>query len=147
MPGKLKGQMMAATPTGWRIMYSSTPRATSSEKSPIINMGMPHATSTFSMARRISPRASSSTLPFSMVIERARSSKCSSISALSLKRYWMRAGAGVRRQAGKAASASRAASSTVSAGESGTVAITSFVAGLGTFKTEAPCGSRHSPFT
>ena len=36
MPGKLNGQMMAATPTGWRIMYSSTPRATSSEKSPSI---------------------------------------------------------------------------------------------------------------
>jgi hypothetical protein len=59
MPGKLNGQMMAATPTGWRIMYSSMPRAMSSEKSPSIIMGMPHAVSTFSMARRISPRASS----------------------------------------------------------------------------------------
>jgi hypothetical protein len=76
MPGKLNGQIEATTPTGWRIIYSSMPRATSSEKSPIISIGMPQATSTFSIARRISPRASSSTLPFSIVMLRARSSKC-----------------------------------------------------------------------
>ncbi len=87
MPGKLKGQIRAATPTGWRIMYSSTPRATSSEKSPSIMVGMPQATSTFSMARRISPLASSKVLPFSRVMMRARSSKASSISVLSLNKY------------------------------------------------------------
>jgi hypothetical protein len=30
MPGKLKGVIAATTPSGWRIIISSTPRATSS---------------------------------------------------------------------------------------------------------------------
>ncbi len=148
MPGKLNGQMIAATPTGCRIMYSSTPRATSSEKSPSIIMGMPQATSTFSIARRISPRASSSVLPFSITIVRDRSSKFSSSSAFSLKRYWMRLGAGTRRQPGKAASAAVAASSTSAAVDSGVSAITSAVAGFVT-STASPAAadSRHPPLT
>ena len=67
MPGKLNGQIEATTPTGWRIMYSSMPRAMSSAKSPSIIIGMPQATSTFSIARRISPLASERILPFSIV--------------------------------------------------------------------------------
>ncbi len=31
IPGKLNGQMMALTPTGWRIIVSSMPGAMSSE--------------------------------------------------------------------------------------------------------------------
>ena len=70
MPGKLKGAMMAHTPTGWRSMISSMPGAMFSEITPCIKVGMPQATSTFSMERRISPRDSSSVLPHSMVIRR-----------------------------------------------------------------------------
>ena len=56
---------------------------------------MPQATSTFSMPRRSSPRASASVLPFSVVISRAISSKCSSSSCLNRNRYWMRSAGGV----------------------------------------------------
>ncbi len=87
MPGKLNGVMMATTPTGWRIMISSMPRAMSSTLLPIISVGMPHATSTFSMPRRSSPSASASVLPHSRVIAAARSRMLASSSCFSAKRY------------------------------------------------------------
>src|ERR1017187_5309907 len=58
MPGKLNGVMAATTPNGWRIKCSSMPVAMSSLLEPCISMGMPHAVSTLSMARRISPTLS-----------------------------------------------------------------------------------------
>ena len=52
--------MAAVTPSGWRIIISSIPLATSSRLYPCISVGMPQATSTFSMARRSSARDSTS---------------------------------------------------------------------------------------
>ncbi len=65
MAGKLNGVMPAQTPSGWRMVLQSMPRATSFSESPIIRLGMPHATSTIWMARRTSIVASSTVLPFS----------------------------------------------------------------------------------
>ena len=87
MPGKLNGAMMAVTPSGWRIIISSMPLAMSSELYPWIIAGAPHATSTFSIARRISARDSPMVLPASIVMVRARSSMFSSSSVFSLNRY------------------------------------------------------------
>src|SRR5207247_73543 len=64
--------MAAKTPSGWRMYSQSIPAATSSSALPIINVGIPHACSTFSMPRRTDPRASSSVLPFSRVTVAAR---------------------------------------------------------------------------
>ena len=109
IPGKLKGAMTAHTPTGCRIMNSSMPVAISSRFVPCMSVGMPQATSTFSMARRISPFASSSVFPHSSVIVRAMSSKFSSSRFFNLKRYWIRWTGGVRRQLSNAAVAAAAA--------------------------------------
>ena len=84
--GKLKGAMIAQTPSGCRIIVSSMPTAMSSELYPWIIVGAPQATSTFSIARRISPRDSARVLPHSRVIVRANSSNCCSSSGFSLKR-------------------------------------------------------------
>src|SRR5256885_2070180 len=97
MTGKLYGVMPAKTPSGCRIASQSMPRAMSSSVSPIIKLGMPHACSMFSMARRISPRVSARTLPCSRVNNVASSSKCSSISALRRKRMRTRSITGVER--------------------------------------------------
>ena len=58
MPGKLNGVIAATTPSGWRSMISSMPRAISSLLCPCIMSGIPQATSTFSMPRASSPAAS-----------------------------------------------------------------------------------------
>jgi hypothetical protein len=50
-------------------------------------VGMPHATSTFSMARVSSPSDSDRILPFSMVMVRPISCVSRSSSAFSLNRY------------------------------------------------------------
>ncbi len=52
--GKLKGVMPAQTPMGCRTVLQSIPAATSLSESPIIRLGMPHATSTIWMVRRTS---------------------------------------------------------------------------------------------
>ena len=54
MAGKLKGVMPAQTPMGWRMVLQSMPAATSLSESPIIRLGMPHATSTIWIMRRTS---------------------------------------------------------------------------------------------
>jgi hypothetical protein len=87
MPGKLNGVMIATTPIGWRIISSSTPAAMSSLTRPIIVVGTPVATSTFSMPRRSSPSDSASVLPHSSVMVRASIGNASSSRCFSLKRY------------------------------------------------------------
>ena len=72
--GKLNGTIAAHTPTGWRIVSQSTPRATSSRMRPCIVVGIAHAHSTISIIRATSARASAIVLPISVVTERARSS-------------------------------------------------------------------------
>ena len=120
MPGKLNGPMTAATPSGCRIIISSMPVATSSKFLPCIIMGIPQATSTFSIARRISPFDSAKVLPHSRVIVRAKSSKCSSSRFFSLNKNCTRSVGGVRRQVTKAAAAACAALSTSVAVDKGT---------------------------
>ena len=54
--GKLKGTIAAQTPTGWRTVSASTPRATSSRIRPCIVVGIAHAASTISIIRATSAR-------------------------------------------------------------------------------------------
>ena len=58
MTGKLKGQMPATTPTGWRMVWMSTPVEMSKEYSPFRATLMPQAKSRVSRPRWISPMAS-----------------------------------------------------------------------------------------
>ncbi len=132
MPGKLNGAMIATTPNGCRIMNSSIPRAISSNRLPCIIVGIPHATSTFSIARRISPWASFKVFPFSFTIVSDRSLKWNSSRFFSSNRVWIRSGAGMLRQTGYACCAARAARSTSARRDRGTWQRTSFVAGLWT---------------
>ncbi len=76
--GKLNGVMPAQTPSGWRRVRLSMPRATSSTVCPCISVGMPQANSTTSMPRCTSPRASDSTLPWSCTMMRANASASAS---------------------------------------------------------------------
>ena len=77
--GKLNGVIAPTTPTGCFVECTSTPRATCSECSPFSRCTSPAANSTFSMPREISPAASDSTLPCSLV-RMAASSPCRSTS-------------------------------------------------------------------
>src|SRR4051794_33334344 len=72
--GKLNGVIPAHTPSGWRKEKASTSVDTWSEYSPFRSCGRPHAYSTTSSPRMISPLASSTTLPCSEAISRASSS-------------------------------------------------------------------------
>ncbi len=85
MAGKLKGEMIAATPTGWCTEWMSKPVEICSEKWPRRCAVMPHAYSTTSWPREISPRASSSTLPCSAVMISASSPLRESSSSRNLK--------------------------------------------------------------
>src|SRR5699024_7261305 len=73
MAGKLNGEMIADTPTGWRMDCTSTPVEAFSEYSPLSRYGALQASSTTSMPRATSPSASSSTLPCSSVMIAASS--------------------------------------------------------------------------
>src|SRR5271168_4119746 len=110
-------------------------------------MGMPQATSTFSIPRRISAFASAKVLPFSRVVIAASSSMCSSSKFFSLKRYCTRSPGGVLRQAGKASAAACTAASTSPTVEIGVRASTSMVAGFVTSTNSVALERRHCPFT
>ncbi len=143
MPGKLNGTIAATTPSGWRIMCSSMPAAISSQLVPCIIIGIAHAVSTFSTARRISALLSASVLPHSSVMESASSSRCCSSSVFSLNSGWMRSTTGVRRHSKNARCATSTAAFTSAAGESGTSASTLADAGLITFS--ASLRARRAP--
>ena len=81
MAGKLKGTIPAKTPTGSRYMTVSWPVETFIRASPCIRMGAPQATSTTSIALRMSPRASSRFFPSSVATDSVSSSRCFSRSA------------------------------------------------------------------
>ncbi|MNP28695.1 hypothetical protein D3C76_1216760 [compost metagenome] len=91
---------------------------------------MPQANSTTSMPRVTSPWASVKTLPCSVVIIRARVSRCSFSSARNLNRIRARRSGGVADQAGNARAADCTAASTSAALARATLPITEPVAGL-----------------
>ena len=147
MNGKLKGVIAAKTPMGWRIMSESIPRETSSRFAPCMSEGMPVATSTHSIPRRISPAASLAALPLSWVTSWARSSFRSSSRYLSSKQARARSSGGVLRQPGKASRAAWTARSTSALVESGTCASVSPVAGFVMSIRSLVSGSTHLPPT
>ena len=147
MKGKLNGVIAAKTPIGWRIMSESIPRETSSRFAPCMSEGMPVATSTHSIPRRISPAASLAALPLSFVTSSARSFLRSSRRYLNSKQARARSSGGVARQPGNASRAARTARSTSAGPESGTSASTSPVAGLVTGSRSLASASVHAPPT
>src|SRR5690606_188081 len=90
MAGKLNGVMPATTPSGWRIEATSTRVETWVDSSPFSCTLMPQASSTISMPRATSPRASECTLPCSAVISAAISSRWASSSSRYLNRIAVR---------------------------------------------------------
>ena len=147
MPGKLNGTIAAATPSGCRIMCSSMPAAISSQFVPWISIGMPHAVSTFSTARRISPLLSASVLPHSLVIESASSSRCCSSSVFSRNSGCTRSTTGVRRQSINARCATSTAAFTSAAGEKWNLRQCTLAdAGLITFSVSLALDVRQSAF-
>ena len=73
MAGKLNGEMIPTTPSGWRIDATSTPVDAFSVAEPFSRCGAPQANSTTSWPRATSPAASESTLPCSQVMIAASS--------------------------------------------------------------------------
>ena len=144
--GKLNGTIAAHTPTGWRTVSQSTPRATSSRIRPCIVVGIAHAHSTISIIRATSARASSIVLPISVVTERARSSLRPSRPSRSSNSLRARPIVDTPRQAGSAAWAAATAPSSSAAPDSGTFASTAPVAGLVTSSVSRPDSvAIHSP--
>ena len=117
----------------------------SSQFVPCIIIGIPHAVSTFSTARRISALLSVSVLPHSLVIESASSSRCCSSSVFSRNSGCTRSTTGVRRHSINARCATSTAAFTSAAGDSGTSANTAVDAGLITFRASLALDPRHSP--
>ena len=147
MAGKLNGVMPAHTPKGWRIDQESKPRPTFSEKAPFNSSGMPHANSTTSMPRVSSPRASSSTLPWSVMMRSTNASKCCSTSVLKRNRTRARESAGVAAHPEKAVWAAAMTPSTSAFEANGTRARTSPVAGLKTSPNRPLVPSVSAPLT
>ena len=112
MIGKLNGVIAATTPTGCLTECTSTPRDTCSDRSPLSRCTSPAANSTFSMPRLISPLASESTLPCSLVMMAASSSCRSTSSCRRRKNTSARLTSPVSRHAGRAADAAAIAAST-----------------------------------
>ena len=145
MAGKLKGAMMPQTPTGWRIVSASTPRATSSSTLPCMVVGIAVAASTISIIRPTSAVASGRVLPISVTTQRAISSLRASSFSRRTKSSLARAMVLTPRQAGSASFAARTASSRCAAVEKGTWEITSPLAGLTTSWSSAPSASTNFP--
>ena len=101
--GKLKGVIPATTPSGWRIIWLSTPEPTFSENSPFMNEGAEVANSTTSTPLVTSPSASSTVLP--CWAEIASASSCARSLTIYLNLSMMRA----RRNTGWAAQEDHAA--------------------------------------
>ena len=133
MAGKLNGVIPTATPSGWRMVYMSTPEETFSENSPFNRCGMLVANSITSSPRLTSPRASGRVLPCSAVSSLARSSWCRSTSSLKAKRIFCRLLSEVSRHPGNASRAASTAQSTSPAVANDTSAAIRPVAGLYTF--------------
>src|SRR5690606_36586904 len=112
---KLNGVMPATTPSGWRIEATTTRVETWVDSSPFSCTLMPQASSTISMPRATSPRASECTLPCSAVISSAISSRCASSSSRYLNRIAVRRASEEVPQVVKASLAAATAASTSSA--------------------------------
>src|SRR5262245_36231929 len=132
MAGKLNGVMPATTPSGWRIENKSMPGPALSLNSPLSRCGMPHANSTTSSPRWISPLESAMVLPCSEDKSWARLSNSFCTSSRNLNRTRARRCGLVVAQAGCAASALAMACSTSDFLAKLTLACTSPVLGLNT---------------
>ncbi len=130
MAGKLNGVMPTQTPNGCISELESMSRPTLEENSPLSRCGMPQANSTTSSPRVTSPWASEKTLPCSLVISRATSSRRASSSALKRNITRARTSGGVFDQPSNAAWAAAMASRVSSAEDSDTYRRGSPVAGL-----------------
>jgi len=147
IPGKLNGVMATKGPSGCRTAVSSMSGAAFGRWPACIIVGMPQATSTFSMPRRSSPRASERVLPCSCTSVSARSSMFSSSNCLYRNRGWIRSSTGVDCQVSNASLALATASSTAASLLNGTRASSSPVAGFVTGISSVASGLCQEPPT
>ena len=145
MAGKLKGAIMAKTPIGSLMTSPSMPQEAPTILSPCCRTGIPHATSTFSVTRFISARASTTDLPISSAIIREIFSPFSTRRSRSLKSGAVRRSAGVAAHPGKAALAAATAASVSFLPLSGARAMISVVLGFSTSIHWQPSGIENSP--
>ena len=146
MAGKLNGEMMPTTPSGWRTECTSTLVEAFSVNAPLIRCGMPQANSTTSWPRLTSPSASDSTLPCSAVMIAASSDLRAFSSSRNANRIWVRLASEVSRHSGKAAAAAATTALTSSSQARASWAVTSPVAGLVTSENRPPVPSKVAPF-
>ncbi len=130
MAGKLNGEMMPQTPSGWRTECTSTSVEAFSVAEPFSRCAIPHANSTTSCPRATSPAASESTLPCSAVMISASSPARALSSSRNANRIRVRLASDVSRHAGNAAFAAAIAAADSSADASGSCAVTAPVAGF-----------------
>mmetsp|Transcript_18877 Transcript_18877/g.47033 ORF Transcript_18877/g.47033 Transcript_18877/m.47033 type:complete len:229 (-) Transcript_18877:85-771(-) len=145
MAGKLKGQMPAVTPSGWRMLYESMPVLTFSAISPIWYVAMPHACSTTSRPRNTSPLASASVLPCSSVMMAASGSMWSRMSCWYLSMTRERVVMGVLRHLPNAVLQLATASLSSALVHTGTSDTSSCVAGLSTSTKRVDAEGRSLP--
>ena len=100
MAGKLNGEMIPTTPSGWRTECTSTLVEAFSVKAPFTRCGMPQANSTTSWPRLTSPSASERTLPCSEVMIAASSDLRAFSSSRNANSTCARLASEVSRQAG-----------------------------------------------
>jgi hypothetical protein len=145
MAGKLNGVMPATTPSGWRIALQSTSGAMFSMLAPISNDGSSQASSIISTPRCTEARDSAKVLPCPRETRRATSSPfcCSRSRKRNMTRA--RSGAGVSRQAGKAACAACTARCTSSSTHNGVRAMSFPVDGSQASPNRPVRASSHCP--
>ncbi len=145
MAGKLNGEMIPTTPSGSRLECTSTPVETPSEWPPFSRWEIPHANSTTSWPRAISPIASDRTLPCSAVMSAASSPLRELSSSRNANITCVRAASDVRPQAGAAAAAAAMTASASARDASASRPVTSPVAGLVTSAVRSLVPAKASP--
>ena len=137
MAGKLNGLMTPTGPSGWRIEYTSTLVEAFSVNPPLSRCGMPQANSTTSWPRLISPSASETTLPCSLVMILASSPLRALSSSRKANNAADRLANDVSRQAGNATAAASITARASSTPPNTTSPVTVPIAGLVTGAVEA----------
>ena len=144
--GKLNGVIPTTTPSGCRMLYTSTPADACSLYPPFNKCGTPHANSMFSSPRATSPIASDRTLPCSTLKTDASSLRFASTSSRILNMISARRDRLVARQSGNAVAAAATARSTSDTAAKSTSACCCPVAGSKTLpvRPDSPATNRPS---
>src|SRR5881628_576924 len=143
--GKFQGVTAATGPIGCRSTQVRLPACGDGTHSPVTRRACSANHPKYPRANWTSLRASSNGLPFSVVMRRARTSRCSSIRAWIVRSTWARSRAGRTDHSRNAPWAASTARSASLGPASLTVATTELSAGLTTSKVAPPRACTHLP--